>query len=57
MREQVIKECINTIRELWYEENNLSTEGMDKRQIGMHVGKKSAYILCMNKLLDMIDDK
>jgi hypothetical protein len=57
VREDTIKECINTIRGLWYEENNTPTEGMDIRQIGMHVGKKSAYIQCMNKLLDMIDDK
>lgn len=41
---------LNAIRNLWYEENNKSTEGMDKRELGIHIGKKVAYIQCMNMI-------
>jgi hypothetical protein len=41
---------LDAIRKLWYEENNKSTEGMDKRELGIHVGKKAAYIKCMNMI-------
>lgn len=56
-RELIIRECINECRKLWYEENNIETEGMDMRQVGMHVGKKVAYTQCMNVLREMIEGK
>ena len=45
-----MKEAINIIRQLWYKENNIDTTNMDKRELAMHVGKKTAYISAMNAL-------
>jgi len=46
----VVQECIDECRKLWYSENNKSTEGMDARSVGIHVGIKSGLIQAMNAL-------
>lgn len=51
----IIQECMNTIRILWYEENNLDTSNLDKRAIGIHVGKKSGYITAVEELRKLYD--
>ena len=47
------QKALNAIRELWYEENNVESDGFDQRQIGMHVGMKAAYIKAMNAVKDI----
>ena len=49
-RDEAIKECINAIRQLWYDENNKSTDDLDARGIALHVGMKSGYIKAINVL-------
>jgi hypothetical protein len=49
-KNEMNKDAIHTIRQLWYQENNKDTTNMDKREIAIHVGKKSGLIMAMNAL-------
>lgn len=49
-RDEVIQECMNAIRQLWYDENNKSTDDLDARGIALHVGMKSGYIKVIETL-------
>ena len=46
--ELIVQECMNTVRQAWYDENAKSTEGMDSRSIGIHVGVKSGLTTALN---------
>ncbi len=45
-----LQDAAKRVQKLWYEENNISTEGMAPREIGLHVGKKSGFIRAINAI-------
>lgn len=41
---------IARLRDLWYEENDVNTAGMDAREIGIHVGIRIGIMRCIREL-------
>ena len=46
----LIQEAMNVVRQAWYEENNKSTEGMDPREVAIHVGMKGGLMKAINRI-------
>jgi hypothetical protein len=46
---------IDILRQLWYKENDKDTSTMDKREVAIHVGRKSGIISAMNALSHAAD--
>ena len=48
--EIIINECTQLLKQRWYDLNNDTDIGDDKRMIGIHVGKKSELIRMINEI-------
>ena len=45
-----IKECINVLRQEWYNENNTVIDDKNLREVNIHYGHKKGLIQAINKI-------